>query len=58
VTKESNYKALKEDDFKEKMIREYINEAKKLARYEMAETDRYIRFYIDESQRLDQAASF
>jgi hypothetical protein len=56
VTKDKDYKALKDDDQKERMIRAHIQEAVEKTRAEMLETNNTLRLLVDDEHRRQAAA--
>jgi hypothetical protein len=52
VTKDKDYKALKDPRLKEKMIEGYIEEARSKAKEEMLETNQEIRRFVDNEHRI------
>ena len=56
VTKDKDYKAIKDDRIKEKMIEAYIDEARSKAKIEMLETNHEIRRFVDNEHRIMAAA--
>jgi hypothetical protein len=57
VTKDRDYKSLKDDRLKEKMIESYIEEATNKARIEMLETNQEIRKFVDNEHRIKSMAN-
>jgi hypothetical protein len=55
VTKDPDYKALKSDDQKERMIRGYLQEAKEKALIEMLETNNELRMFVEDEHRRREA---
>jgi len=51
VTKDKDYKSLKNDDHKERMIKAYINEATDKTRMEMLETNQTLRLLVDDEHK-------
>lgn len=56
VSKDRDYKALKDDDQKERMIRAYIQEATEKTRAEMLEKSPTLRLLVDDEHRRQAAA--
>ena len=56
VTKDRDYKAQKNDDIKNRMIKAYVNEATEKAKAEMLEESQILRLLVDDEHRRRAAA--